>query len=62
MDASSSIAYRRNALQCFDLARLTTDPEAKQVLMHMAQAWMTLSDQAKKASATAPHEVSQPTC
>ena len=58
MDPTNSLAYRRNALKCFALARHISDPEAKQMLMRFAQSWLALSDQAKSFSPAPPHEAS----
>ena len=34
---------RRAAAECVDLARITTDPETKQVLLTRAQEWLKLA-------------------
>lgn len=59
--------YRLRAAQCMKLAQDAADSQAKLALLDMAQAWMSLADQADKNSATTlvyetpepPHHVAQ---
>jgi hypothetical protein len=44
--------YRRNAEKCLELARTFNDPERKQVMLGMANAWLTLAEQHLKNSQT----------
>jgi len=45
-------AYRLHSAQCTEIARRSRDPEIKLALLTMAQAWLTLADQAMKNSET----------
>jgi hypothetical protein len=36
--------YRRNATECLKMATALQSPEARRVLLHMAQAWLRLAD------------------
>jgi hypothetical protein len=44
--------YRLYAGHCVDMARHISDPESKATLLAMAQAWLTLADQAEKYGET----------
>jgi hypothetical protein len=39
-----SDAYRRYAKDCLELASTFQSPDARAVLLHMAQAWLRLAD------------------
>jgi len=45
-------AYRLHSAQCTEIAQRSRDPEIKLTLLTMAQAWLTLADQAIKNSET----------
>ena len=45
--------YRLRAAECMELAQRLLDATAKLTLLHMAQAWMELAEQADKNSETA---------
>ena len=45
-------AYRLNAAKCVDVARRSSNLEARRALLVMAQAWLTLAEQAIKNSET----------
>jgi hypothetical protein len=42
--ASSADEYRRRAQRCLELARTFEDPNARETLTHMAQAWLRLAE------------------
>jgi hypothetical protein len=44
--------YRLHAAQCTEIAQHSRDPETKLTLLTIAQAWLTLADQAMKNSET----------
>jgi hypothetical protein len=44
--------YRLYAAHCVEMARHISDPENKATLLVMAQAWLTLADQAQKYGET----------
>jgi hypothetical protein len=43
-------AYRLHAAKCVDIAHQSSDHESKLALLNMAQAWLTLAEQAIKNS------------
>jgi len=45
-------AYRLHSAHCTEIAQRSRDPEIKLTLLTMAQAWLTLADQAIKNSET----------
>jgi len=45
-------SYRRAALDCLQLAEATSDPKSRSVLVHIAQMWVDLADQALKNAQT----------
>jgi hypothetical protein len=45
--------YRRNAEKCLELAQVFNDQERKQIMLAMANAWLTLAEQHLKNSETA---------
>jgi hypothetical protein len=40
--------YRRNAIECLRIADETITARSRVLLIHMAEAWMRLADQAQK--------------
>jgi hypothetical protein len=36
--------YRRHATECLEMAAVFQSPEARRVLLHMAQVWLRLAD------------------
>jgi len=40
--------YRRNAEKCLELAQAFNDPERKQIMLAMANAWLTLAEQTRQ--------------
>jgi hypothetical protein len=53
--------YRLHAAQCVDLAQRFSDSESKLALLHMAQSWVFMAEQAEKnAGATPIYETPQP--
>jgi hypothetical protein len=48
-----SDAYRRYAKDCLELASTFRSPEARAVLLHMAQAWFRLADREDASSISA---------
>src|ERR1700730_13286921 len=44
----ASDEYRRNAIECLQLADGISDTPSRLLLIHMAQAWLRLADQAEK--------------
>ena len=45
---SNSDAYRRHAAECLRLAEKTTNAAEKGYLLYMANAWLSLADQADR--------------
>jgi hypothetical protein len=45
-------AYRLHSAHCTEIAQRSRDPKMKLALLTMAQAWLTLADQAIKNSET----------
>ena len=41
-------SYRRAALDCLQLAEVTSDPKSRLVLVQIAQMWVDLAEQAVK--------------
>jgi hypothetical protein len=39
-----AVEYRRYATECLELASVFKSPEARAVLLHMAQSWLRLAD------------------
>jgi hypothetical protein len=48
----SVVVYRRNAANCIEMAKEFLEPEARLVLLDMAQAWLKLADLAEKFADT----------
>jgi hypothetical protein len=44
--------YRLHAAQCVDLSHRSSDCNSKVVLLHMAQSWVILAEQAERNSET----------
>ena len=44
----ASDEYRRNAVECLQLADGISDTPSRLLLIHMAQAWLRLADQAER--------------
>ena len=42
--------YRQNAAECYDAARILSDPGEKAKMLARVQAWLMLADQAKRNS------------
>jgi hypothetical protein len=40
--------YRRNAIECFRIAEETMTARSRVLLIHMAESWMRLAQQAEK--------------
>jgi hypothetical protein len=41
----NALAYRRYAKECLELASTMNDPQARAILMKMAQVWSRLADE-----------------
>jgi len=53
--------YRLHAAQCVDLAQRFSDSESKLALLHLAQSWVSMAEQAEKnAGITVVYETPQP--
>jgi hypothetical protein len=52
--------YRRYATECLELASVFQSPEARAVLLHMAQTWFRLADEVVPLHEPAGNESSQP--
>ena len=39
-----SVTYRQNAVECYEAARILSDPRQKGKLLAMAQSWISLAD------------------
>jgi hypothetical protein len=44
------VTYRQNAAECYDAARILSDPHQKTKLLAMAQSWISLADLAERNS------------
>ena len=44
----ASDEYRRNAIECFRIADETITARSRVLLIHMAEAWLRLADQAER--------------
>ena len=42
--------YRQNAAECYDAARILSEPDGKAKMLARAQAWLMLADQAERNS------------
>jgi hypothetical protein len=45
-----SVTYRQNAAECYEAARILSDPRQKAKLLAMAQSWISLADLAERNS------------
>jgi hypothetical protein len=45
---NQSVKYRRNAAECYEAARIPTDPRQKAKLLVMADSWKSLADHAER--------------
>jgi hypothetical protein len=41
---NQSVTYRQNAAECYEAARILSDPRQKAKLLAMAQSWISLAD------------------
>jgi hypothetical protein len=48
MAGNESVAYRRNAADCVEMAKEFSEPESELILLNMAQAWLRLVDLTEK--------------
>jgi hypothetical protein len=47
---NQSVTYRQNAAECYEAARILSDPRQKSKLLAMAQSWISLADLAERNS------------
>ena len=47
---NQSVTYRQNAAECYEAARILSDPRQKAKLLAMAQSWISLADLAERNS------------
>ena len=47
---NQSVTYRRNAAECYEAARILSEPRQKAKLLAMAQSWISLADLAERNS------------
>ena len=47
---NQSVTYRQNAAECYEAARILSDPRQKAKLLAMAQSWISLADHADRDS------------
>jgi hypothetical protein len=47
---NQSVTYRQNAAECYEAARILSDPSQKAKLLAMAQSWISLADLAERNS------------
>jgi hypothetical protein len=45
---NQSVTYRQNAAECYEAARILSDPRQKAKLLAMAQSWISLADLAER--------------
>ena len=45
---NQSVKYRQNADECYEAARIPTDPRQKAKLLVMADSWKSLADHAER--------------
>ncbi len=43
-------AYRLHAAHCVEISKIVNDPMQKMTLLHMAQTWLRLAEQAEQTS------------
>ena len=49
-NAGQSVKYRQNAAECYEAARILSEPRQKAKLLAMAQSWISLADLAERNS------------
>jgi hypothetical protein len=47
---NQSVKYRQNAAECYEAARILSDPRQKAKLLAMAHSWISLADHAERNS------------
>lgn len=47
---NQSVKYRQNAAECYEMARILSDPRQKVKLLAMAHSWISLADNAERNS------------
>jgi hypothetical protein len=47
---NQSVTYRQNAAECYEAARILSDPCEKAKMLARVQAWILLADQAERNS------------
>ena len=47
---NQSVKYRQNAAECYEMARILSNPRKKAKMLVMAQSWKSLADQAERNS------------
>jgi hypothetical protein len=47
---NQSVKYRQNAAECYEAARILSDPRQKANLLAMAHSWISLADHADRDS------------
>ena len=47
---NQSVTYRQNAAECYEAARILSDPRQKAKLLAMAHSWISLADHAERNS------------
>jgi hypothetical protein len=47
---NQSVKYRQNAADCYEAARILSDPRQKAKLLAMAHSWISLADHAERNS------------
>ena len=47
---NQSVKYRQNAAECYEMARMLSDPRKKANMLAMAQSWKLLADHAERNS------------
>ena len=47
---NQSVTYRQNAAECYEAARILSEPRQKAKLLAMAQSWISLADLAERNS------------
>jgi hypothetical protein len=45
---NQSVKYRQTASECYEAARILSDPRKKARMLAMAQSWILLADQAER--------------
>jgi hypothetical protein len=50
MPMNQSVKYRQNAAECYEAARILSDPRQKAKLVAMAHSWISLADHAERNS------------